>query len=173
MDIKEYQEYVRAGASPAYDQHLALLGLVGEIGELCEAGNATVSPMGTCLKLESYVGQLCDVIKKVHIYLDMSKFEKKYGMTAEEKIKTLTIQAREQIDNLESVKDFFLGVSDVYTPEMREEVKSECGDCLWQLALVLCKYDLTFDEVINYNVEKLNARHGGAGKTAVDGGGVR
>ena len=91
MDIKEYQEYVRAGASPAYDQHLALLGLVGEIGELCEAGNATVSPMGTCLKLESYVGQLCDVIKKVHIYLDMSKFEKKYGMTAEEKIKTLTI----------------------------------------------------------------------------------
>lgn len=113
MTIQEYQEYVRAGASPAYDQQLALLGLVGEVGELCDVG------------------------KKQAIYSDMSKFEKKYGMTVPEKI------------------------------------KDEAGDCLWQLALVLCKYDLTFDEVINYNVEKLNARHGGAGKTAVDGGGVR
>ena len=173
MNIKEYQEYVRAGASPAYDQQLALLGLVGEVSELCEAGNSTCSVAGSCLNLESYIGQLCDVIKKVHIYSDMSKFEKKYGMTAEEKIKMLATQAKEALGNIESATDLFADVSEKRSPEMREEVKSECGDCLWQLALVLCKYDLTFDEVINYNVEKLNARHGGAGKTAVDGGGVR
>lgn len=173
MDIKEYQEYVRAGASPAYDQHLALLGLVGEIGELCEAGNSTYSVAGSCLNLESYIGQLCDVIKKVHIYSDMSKFEKKYGMTAEEKIKMLATQAKEALGNIELATDLSASISEECSPEMKEEVKSECGDCLWQLALVLCKYDLTFDEVINYNVEKLNARHGGAGKTAADGGGVR
>ena len=86
----------------------------------------------------------------------MSKFEKKYGMTAEEKIKMLAAQAKEILGNIESATDLFADISEECSPEMREEVKSECGDCLWQLALVLCKYDLTFDEVINYNVEKLN-----------------
>ena len=113
MTIQEYQKYVEEGANPIYDDKLAVLGLVGEVGELC------------------------DVIKKQHIYADMSKFEAKYGM---------------------SVKD---------------KIKDEAGDCLWQLALVLSKFQLTFDQVIEYNVEKLNKRHGGAGKTAVDGGGVR
>ena len=44
---------------------------------------------------------------------------------------------------------------------------------LWQYMLVLCKYGLSIDDVIAYNVDKLNRRHGGAGKTAADGGGVR
>lgn len=113
MTMQEYQKYVEEGANPVYDQSLAILGLVGEVGELC------------------------DVCKKSRIYSDMSKFEAKYGMTVEEKI------------------------------------RDEAGDCLWQLALVLSKFNLTFEEVIDYNVAKLNQRHGGAGKTASDGGGVR
>lgn len=113
MTISEYQKYVEEGANPVYDQSLACLGLVGEVGELC------------------------DVMKKVRIYDDMSKFEAKYGM---------------------SVKD---------------KIRDEGGDCLWQLALVFSKFGLTFEDVIEANVAKLNKRHGGAGKTATDGGGVR
>lgn len=62
MEIKEYQNYVKDGASKAYDEKLALLGLMGEVGEVA------------------------DVIKKATIYNDMSKFESKYGMTVKEKI---------------------------------------------------------------------------------------
>lgn len=60
-----------------------------------------------------------------------------------------------------------------YPNGITEKVMDEAGDCLWQYMLVLCKYGLTVDEVIAYNVDKLNRRHGGAGKTAADGGGVR
>lgn len=62
MNIKEYQEYVRNGASDKYTKELALLGLVGEVGELA------------------------DVVKKEAIYEDMSKFEAKYGMPVDKKI---------------------------------------------------------------------------------------
>lgn len=60
-----------------------------------------------------------------------------------------------------------------YGMSVREKAIDEAGDCLWQLALVLSKFGTTFDEVIEANVAKLNKRHGGAGKTASDGGGVR
>lgn len=111
--IQAYQKYVEEGASPAYTKELAMLGLVGEIGEIS------------------------DVIKKSNIYTDMSKFEAKYGM---------------------SVKD---------------KVKDELGDVLWQYTLVASLYGLTIDEIIEENVRKLNSRHGGAGKVAADGGGER
>lgn len=113
MNIKEYQEYVRNGASNKYTKELAMLGLVGEVGEVA------------------------DIIKKETIYEDMSKFIEKYGMTVEEKI------------------------------------ADECGDVLWQLILVMCKYNIDVEDIINKNIEKLNTRHGGAGKVANDGGGVR
>mgnify|MGYP002766906791 CR=1 FL=1 len=112
MTIKEYQEYVRNGASDKYDNKLALLGLMGEVGELS------------------------DVVKKETIYSDMSKFEAKYGM---------------------SVKD---------------KIKDEMGDVLWQYTLVACLYDLSFDDIITENVRKLNSRHGNQ-KVAKDGGGER
>ena len=112
MNINEYQEFVRETASPKYDNKLAIIGLVGEVGELA------------------------DVVKKQTIYDDMSKFEAKYGMSVEDKI----------ID--------------------------ECGDTLWQLTLVMCKYGVSFQDVIDKNYEKLTKRHGGV-QTAKDGGGVR
>lgn len=62
MTIKEYQEYVRNGASDKYTKELALIGLVGEVGEVA------------------------DVVKKEAIYEDMSKFIEKYGMSVEDKI---------------------------------------------------------------------------------------
>lgn len=60
--LMEYIQFVREGASPKYDNKLALLGLVGEVGELA------------------------DVIKKQTIYDDMSQFESKYGMSVKDKI---------------------------------------------------------------------------------------
>lgn len=76
MNIKEYQEYVREGASPAYTKELAMLGLVGEVGEVA------------------------DVIKKEAIYEDMSKFVEKYGMSVEEKIKSELGDVLWQLTNL-------------------------------------------------------------------------
>ena len=113
MNIEEYQTYVKEGASEKYTKELAIIGLMGEIGELA------------------------DVVKKEQIYQDMSKFEQKYGMPVYDKI----------ID--------------------------EAGDVLWQLMLVLVKYDVNINKVIERNVKKLNSRHGGSGKTANDGGGER
>lgn len=109
MNIQNYYNYVKEGASDVYTKELALLGLMGEVGELA------------------------DVVKKEHIYQDMSKFEKKYGMSVVDKI------------------------------------KDEAGDVLWQYMLVLVKYNLNVDDVINSNVEKLNQRHGSV-KVSSDGG---
>lgn len=113
MFIESYQKYVKEGASSNYDKKLAIIGVMGEVGELA------------------------DVVKKEAIYSDMSKFEAKYGMT------------------------------------VRDKIADECGDVLWQLVNLLNQYDLDIVDVINNNVSKLNSRHGGAGKTATDGGGQR
>lgn len=112
MTIEEYRQFVIEGASPAYDSKLALLGLVGEVGELA------------------------DVVKKENIYSDMSKFVDKYGMSVKDKI----------ID--------------------------EAGDVFWQYTLVLAKYGVTLEEVMEKNFAKLTKRHGGV-KTSADGGGER
>ena len=46
----------------------------------------------------------------------------------------------------------------------------EMGDVLWQYCAVLNLVGLDIEEVIKFNVDKLNARHGGAGKTDSTGG---
>lgn len=60
-----------------------------------------------------------------------------------------------------------------YGMSVKDKVKDEMGDILYQYCVLAAQFQLTIDDIIEYNVEKLNARHGGAGKTAVDGGGVR
>lgn len=112
MEIKEYVEYIKKGSSNKYTKELAMLGLVGEVGELC------------------------DVVKKESIYEDMSKFEDKYGMSVKEKI------------------------------------KDEIGDSLWQMINLMNQYNLDIQDVIDHNVSKLNKRHGNQ-KVAKDGGGER
>ena len=62
-DLERYEDFVKHAASPKYDKKLAVIGLVGEVGELS------------------------DVIKKETIYEDMSKFIAKYGMSVKDKAK--------------------------------------------------------------------------------------
>lgn len=106
---EQYQHFVKSSASRKYDKKLAMIGLVGEVGELA------------------------DVIKKETIYEDMSKFVSKYGMS------------------------------------VREKIKDELGDVLWQYMLVVDMYGLSLDEIMHGNVKKLMKRHGGV-TTAQDGG---
>lgn len=59
-----------------------------------------------------------------------------------------------------------------YGMSVEDKIIDECGDVLWQLMLVMCKYEVNVEDVINKNVEKLNKRHGNQ-KIAKDGGGER
>lgn len=59
-----------------------------------------------------------------------------------------------------------------YGMSVEDKIIDECGDVLWQLILVMCKYEVNVEDVINKNVEKLNKRHGNQ-KIAKDGGGER
>ena len=96
MDFEEYQQYVKDGASPKYnDISFAALALVGEVGEVC------------------------DVIKKSNIYT-------------------------------ESADDSSVKLVD------------ELGDVLWQWTACVNALGISVGAVIDYNVRKLNARHGGA-----------
>lgn len=56
-----------------------------------------------------------------------------------------------------------------YGMPVEDKIKDEAGDVLWQFTLVLCKYNLSFEEVLDYNVNKLLNRHGGV-KNRNDGG---
>lgn len=56
-----------------------------------------------------------------------------------------------------------------YGMSVEEKIKDEAGDILWQYMLVISLYGLTIQDVIDYNVAKLNARHGDQ-KVAKDGG---
>lgn len=96
MQIEEYQQYVKDGASPKYDDiTFAIVALMGEVGEVA------------------------DVIKKLSIYPDS--------------------------------KDNFC-----------EKIIDEASDLLWQYTALLNSIGISYETVINHNVEKLNARHGGA-----------
>ena len=59
-----------------------------------------------------------------------------------------------------------------YGMSVEDKIIDECGDVLWQLILVMCKYEVNVEDVINKNVEKLNKRHGNQ-KITKDGGGER
>ena len=103
MNINEYQQYVKDGASEKYnDLSFAALALVGEVGEVC------------------------DIIKKSNIYTD----------------------ALEPCD---------------------VKLLDELGDVLWQWMACVNALGVSVECVIDYNVQKLNARHGGA-KLDITGG---
>ena len=109
MNIEEYQKFVKEGSSPKYTKQLAVIGLVGEVGELS------------------------DVIKKESIYDDMSKFEEKYNMSVNDKI----------VD--------------------------EAGDVFWQFINLIQQYEVSLEQIIDNNVDKLVKRHSG-NKVSRDGG---
>ena len=45
--------------------------------------------------------------------------------------------------------------------ELRKNFMDECGDVLWYMAIAFDELDLTFEEVMDYNADKLKARYGG------------
>ena len=96
MNFKDYQQYVKEGASEKYNNiSFAALALVGEVGEVC------------------------DVIKKSNIYTDS-------------------------------------------TEPCDLKLLDELGDVLWQWTACVNALGISVEAVIDYNVQKLNARHGGA-----------
>lgn len=97
MKVRDYQKYVNDGMSKNYDLRLACLGLVGEVGEVC------------------------DVIKKDGIYPDRFDDE-----------------------------------------TLQDKVIDELGDVLWQAFAIANVLKIPMEHVLQLNVEKLNARHGGA-----------
>jgi phosphoribosyl-ATP pyrophosphohydrolase len=48
---------------------------------------------------------------------------------------------------------------EVFDAEGRDEVKNEVGDLLWYIAVLLSEHDLTFDEVMQGNIEKLRTKY--------------
>jgi len=50
-------------------------------------------------------------------------------------------------------------VGEVLDAKNKDEVRNEVGDLLWYVALLLSEYDLTFDEVMRANIDKLRAKY--------------
>lgn len=46
----------------------------------------------------------------------------------------------------------------IVSPKDRQDIKLELGDCLWYLAQVALKLDLTLEEIAIANVDKLQSR---------------
>lgn len=98
MNLNEYQQYVKDGASSKYnDLRFAALALVGEVGEVC------------------------DVIKKSEVYQAEAKYV-----------------------------------------DCEMKLLDELGDVLWQWTACVNALGVSVDAIIDYNVAKLNKRHGGA-----------
>lgn len=104
MDFKEYQQYVKDGASEKYnDISFAALALVGEVGEVC------------------------DVVKKNQIYTEN------------------------------------------HSGDLNHKLIDELGDVLWQWTACVNAIGVKVEDVIEFNVRKLNIRHGGAKLDATGG----
>lgn len=105
MNFKDYQKYVLDGMSKNYDLRLACLGLVGEVGEVCDA------------------------VKKNGIYPD--------------KLQDVALQ---------------------------DKIIDELGDVMWQAFALANTIGIPMEYIIEFNISKLNERHGGAGKLDTTGG---
>lgn len=48
-----------------------------------------------------------------------------------------------------------------FTDEIRTHIKKECGDIMWYMALMCKSLNISLEEVINTNIEKLSSRYPG------------
>lgn len=83
---------------------------------------------------------------------------------ASEKYQDLKFAALALVGEVGEVCDV-IKKANIYTEQnidVREKIKDEVGDVAWQFFALLNSAKLTFEEVVDFNVEKLNKRHGGA-----------
>lgn len=69
-------------------------------------------------------------------------------------------------------KALFYGKYDNNDALLREKVVDECGDVLWYMAILFDAMGITFEEVFQYNAEKLSKRYGGGPFDATKVGGT-
>lgn len=56
-------------------------------------------------------------------------------------------------------------VGEVLDAKTKDEVRNEVGDLLWYISVLLSEYGLTFDEVMQANIEKLRTKYASGGYT--------
>ena len=59
---------------------------------------------------------------------------------------------------LGKVKKIFRDKKGIVSKETKEEIKKELGDVLWYLSQIASELNLSFDEVAEFNIEKLASR---------------
>lgn len=103
--------------------------------------------------------------------MDINLYQEYVRQGASDKYQDLKFAALALVGEIGEVCDV-IKKANIYTEQnidIKEKIKDEAGDVAWQFFALLNSANLTFKEVIDYNVQKLNARHGGAKLDATGG----
>lgn len=73
--------------------------------------------------------------------------------------KTINPIRHPNIDALHAKLGIAGEAGEIFDAETKEDVAKEAGDILWYIAVLLKAYDLTFDEVMQGNIDKLSKRY--------------
>ena len=96
--------------------------------------------------------------------MDINLYQEYVRQGASDKYQDLKFAALALVGEIGEVCDI-IKKANIYTEQnvdIKEKIKDEAGDVAWQFFALLNSANLTFEEVIDYNIQKLNARHGGA-----------
>lgn len=66
--------------------------------------------------------------------------------------------AGESGETCDKIKKVYRDDNGVVTPEKREALKKELGDCLWYMAALARDLDLNLDDIAQANIDKLLSR---------------
>lgn len=95
-----------------------------------------------------------------HGCLDMEDSHIKSYNQAESLIYCSLGLAGESGEVVELTKKFLRDDHMILTPERKESYKAELGDVLWYIANLAKALDFTLEDIAEYNIQKLNIRHG-------------
>ena len=101
----------------------------------------------------------------------ISEYQEYVREGASEKYADLKFAALALVGEVGEVCDV-IKKANIYTEQnidVKEKIKDEMSDVLWQYVALANSAGLTVEEIADYNVAKLNARHGGA-QLALNGG---
>ena len=96
--------------------------------------------------------------------MDLSEYQKKAHTTAHEvKVEGKLVYpvlgfVGEAGEIANKVKKIFRDADGVITEETREDLKKELGDALWYLAELATRLDISFNEIAEKNIGKLQSR---------------